>query len=157
MSGPRDIVHPPEMQDLKVASNDLRRAYGSQASVEALTGYDQRRVSDFGLPNTPEFMPVDMVRALEARTVGLPGWPHVTRTLARLNGFVLVPEAAARGEGDLTDHMCTVTGEAADVMRALAEANRGGLTAERRTVALTQARELAEAASSLIALLEGGQ
>ena len=157
MTGAREIVHEPDLQDLKVASDHLIGAFGPQKKAAGLTGYRQQRLSDCGLMNTNEFLPVDAVLKLESRTVGLPGWPHVTRTLARQQGFILVPEATAEGEGDLTDHLCAIGAEAGAVMRALGEAEREGLTKERRAIALTQARELAEAAAGLVALLEGGK
>lgn len=157
MTGPRQIVHDTDLQDIKVASDQLINAFGPQKKAAALTGYRQQRISDCGLINTSEFLPVDAVQKLESRTVDLPGWPHVTRTLARQQGFILVPAATAGGEGDLTDHLCAVSAEAGDVMRALADAERDGLTKERRGIALTQAHELQEAAAALIALLEGGK
>lgn len=97
MSDARSIVHPPELQAGKAASKALIRAFGGQEAAEAHTGKSQSQLSAYGGRNTPFFMPIDVVAALEGSTHGLPGHPHVTRWLAREAGYGLVrlPDAKA--------------------------------------------------------------
>lgn len=99
MSGDRSIVHPPHLQDAKVATDALIDAFGKQQSVAELVGRSQSRVSDWGRNNTPDFIPLDAIDAIEARTEGLPGWPHLTSWLCRRRGgiFLRLPSLSASG------------------------------------------------------------
>lgn len=114
----------PFKQALKLATRELVRAAGGQEAAVGFTRFARHQaLSDFGNP-APEhdarFIPVDAVADLEAVTRGTPGWPQVTRALARTQGFALVPLPAPRGEGaDLPDHFRAIVKETADVTALL--------------------------------------
>lgn len=96
MSARRDIVHPREALQLKHASRGLVRAVGGTDGAAASLSNDERhvrqqRMSDCTLANTPDFLRIDETAELEDLSVGQPGWPHVTRALARRQGFALLP------------------------------------------------------------------
>lgn len=135
-------------------------AIGAIGTIEKAAAQVERKKSWVGEWNTlhgPAFPPVDAAVALDAVSVAKGDLPPITRLMAAENGFVLVRESTAEGEGDLTDHWCAVTREASDVMTALVEADRNGLDPKRRAVAINEARQLQEAAASLVALLESGR
>lgn len=90
MSGRRDIVHAKPEQELKVASKGLIRAAGGVDGAGETVGCRHQRMSDCGNPNTPDFLRVEEVGKLEDVTVGAVGHPHVTRQLARRQGYALV-------------------------------------------------------------------
>jgi hypothetical protein len=132
MSGERTIVHPPHLQDAKEATDMLVDSFGKQQDAAKLVGRAQSRVSDWGGKNTPDFIPLDAIDALEARTVGLPGWPHVTEWLCRRRGgiFLRLPSLGAGGcwgrmtatlakeAGDLTSGLCADLADDNDVSPA---------------------------------------
>jgi hypothetical protein len=101
----RTIQHSADKQALKVAAKTLVRAAGGQeAAAEASTRVKrQQAFSDYGLPNTPDFMPIDVVADLEAVAHGTAGYPQVTRLLAARAGFALValPSLDVAAVGDL--------------------------------------------------------
>lgn len=97
--GIRTIVHPPPLQAGKAAFRALIAAYGGQDAAAIETGRSQSRLCAYGLPNTPDFAPLDIVVALEASTHGLPGHPPVTRWMARQAGYILVPRPTSGTEG----------------------------------------------------------
>lgn len=147
---------------LKNAFRDLVDEFGGQVAVAAYwsekTGrvIRQQWISDLCHRNIDEFPPVDLVAELEAHVHGRVGHPHVTRALAGLQDFLLVTSAAARGESDLSSHLIEIAGEAGDVMRALTDVLDGKIDApacEQRAVALREARQLMDAASTLCARL----
>lgn len=137
MSADRSIVHPPHLQAGKAATKALIGAFGGQDAAEAETGRAQSRFSAYGGPNTPDFMPLDLIDTLEDRTVGMPGWPHVTRWLVRRRGgiFVRLPDRAPC-LGDLQCELGAVSRETGDVLVALGDALRDGRVtrAERATI-----------------------
>jgi hypothetical protein len=129
MSGDRSIVHPPHLQDAKVAFEELCDRFGRQEKVATLVGRAQSRVSDWGRSNTPDFPPIDAIDALEARTEGLPGWPQMTRWLCRRRGGEFLPlprldtvgcwgrmtATLAKEAGDLTGGLCADLADDMDV------------------------------------------
>lgn len=119
----RNATLTPEQQTGCAAFKALAKAYGGQESVAEETGIRQQEISDYGLPNVAKFASVDLVDFLEDRTVGLPGWPHVTGWLCRRRGGVFVP--LPQGGADADGMMRTVAEMAAefgDVSRAVADA-----------------------------------
>src|SRR5206468_710369 len=48
-------------------------------------------------PNVPAYPPLDVIDALEERTHGTEGWPHVTRWLCRRRGGIFLPLPKVRG------------------------------------------------------------
>lgn len=163
MSGRHDIVHPAHLQDLKVASHDLIGAHGTQKQTEAVTGLRQQKLSDLGNSHTADFMTLDTAIELERRTVGAPGWPHVTRAMARQNGgvFVRLPDARD-AEGDWLGLLGGLSAETGDIINGIATA----LSNDRRIdakEARALRREVAEGQQKLaeidaaLAKIEGGE
>ena len=115
----------PEQQSGKAAFKALVRAFGGQEAAAAETGVRRQKISDMGLANVADFPTLDLIDALEARTVGLPGWPHVTGWLCRQRGglFVPLPEGGDDPAG-LALGVVEMAGELGDVSRAVSDALR---------------------------------
>ena len=111
---------PPEKQALKVATRRLVAAVGGQEAAVLFTRFTRHQaLSDFGNP-APEhahrFAPIDAVADMESISHGTPGHPVVTRQLARLAGYALVPLPRPRGEAaDFAGHLQAIIRESADV------------------------------------------
>lgn len=119
----RCVTLTPDQQSGKAAFKALAKAYGGQQAVEAETGVRQQEISDFGLPNVAKFASIDLIDFLEDRTVGLPGWPHVTSWLCRRRGGVFVPLADGSADADaLMITVAQLAAELGDVSRALSAA-----------------------------------
>lgn len=141
----RTLVLSPAQQSGKAAFAASVKAFGGQEAASAETGVRRQKISDMGLPNVAEFPTLDVIDALEERTVGLPGWPHVTHWLCRQRGGVFVP--LPMGEDDADGLVLTVAelaGELGDVSRAIGDAvsasGDGGraVTADEARVALRE-------------------
>ena len=100
-------------------------------------------LSRYGNPHESAFAPVDVIADLEARS----GEPVVTRKLAELAGYVLVPVATAGGARDLMRHLSVISKEGGDAVSGLAAALADGKVddAEAERVG----RELGEAIAAL--------
>lgn len=139
---------------LKLASKALVKAVHGTETAGEICGLRQQRVSEATLPNCPSFFSIEDVRALEEVARGAPGWPHVTRALAREHGFALLalPEAGA-GEGNWHEAVSVVakeTGEAVSrVCAALSDDGKvsGGEIREQHIV-----EEIEEAIEGLVKL-----
>lgn len=156
MSGARDIRHAPEALALKVASKALVRQAGGGEGAGATTGSRQQRMSDCGNPNTPDFLRIDEVAALEDVTVGQPSHPIVTRTLARRQGFELVrlPEAPPAG-ADLLKLLAEQAKESGDIANAVLSALADGKVTRREAGSvIIQIDELVVAAIAMRAELQ---
>lgn len=119
----RSVTLSPEQQSGCASFKALVRAFGGQEAAASETGVRQQKISDMGLSNVAEFPTLELIDALEDRTVGLPGWPHVTHWLCHRRGGVFVP--LPQGEDDADGMMVTVAelaGELGDVSRAISEA-----------------------------------
>ena len=162
MSRARDIVHPAYLQDVKAGTADLLRSYGSQQSAEALTGVRQQKLSDCGNANTGDFLALDTVVELERRTVGTPGWPQVTRTLARLHGCALIRLPEARdAEGAWLDRLSQLSGETSDIISgicsALADGTISAAEAKALRVEVGEGQQLLADVDAALAAIEGGK
>jgi len=130
MSGERTLTLPGHLQALKRATKELIRAFGGQEAAAAETGRSQSRLAAYGLPNTADFAPIDVIDAIEDMTHGAPGWPHVTLAMCRRRGgmFVKLPDPASpptqwsgyvgrlgREAGALIDGICTDLSDDNDV------------------------------------------
>ncbi|WIW88986.1 hypothetical protein K3M67_03110 [Sphingobium sp. V4] len=119
----RSITLSPDQQSGKAAFKSLVKSFGGQDAASSETGVRRQKISDMGLPNVAEFPTLDLIDSLEDRTVGLPGWPHVTNWLCRRRGGVFVP--LPQGEHDADGMMLTVAelaGELGDVSRSISDA-----------------------------------
>lgn len=152
MSQRRDIVHQKPELELKVAARALIRSAGGTDGAAETLGTRQQRMSDCGLPNTPDFLRIDEAARLEDVTVGQAGWPHVTRALAHRQGFELVP-APAHGSGDVAwgAYAARLLKETGDVLGGLGQALESGGDVDSAEAAplLPEADELVQLAVEL--------
>lgn len=113
----------PEQQSGKAAFKALVRAFGGQDAVAVETGVRRQKISDMTLPNVAVYPTLDLIDALEARTVGWPGWPHVTTWLCRQRGGLFVPlPVMADDHAGLAMGVVEMAGELGDVSRAVSDA-----------------------------------
>lgn len=128
MTERRDIVLPPDQQELKTACRALVRAFGGQEAAASRLGTRQQRISDCINPNTESFLRVDEIAVLEHETVGLPGHPHLLATRARQLGFELVrtPTITATGK-DLLMLFAQQSKENSDLAQAIVETTADGI------------------------------
>lgn len=145
------MLNPVEINTLKAAQKRLVARNGGQEACVLVPGMRLRRhqsFNDFGNPDLPDrHMTVDVVAALE-RFAGI----EVTRTLADLNGCLLVPLPVGALNGALAEGTGRTVKEVGDVMVRIGEALRDGRVDDReRTAILT---EIHEAMLSLAALAE---
>ena len=126
MSGARDLALSPEQRRLKRASKDLIKAVGGTNDAAEIAGARQQRMSDVGLPNTPDFLRLDEVLALEEEALGSADWPQVTRALARHHRCILVrvPEQPAARDWHL--EVGRLSKNAACVVQSICEALTDG-------------------------------
>ena len=161
MSGARDMRLSPVQQELKNATRDLVRAFGGTDPAGVACGRRQQAVSDMQSRNTDNFMPIDMVGALEDSTAGAPGHPHVTRKLAERQGFTLVrlPDALP-SDGDLLILMAQLSGQYGEITRSICEALADGIVrpAEAGSVRALMRRhvEIVVQMEAVLAAIEGG-
>lgn len=154
MSGDlRSVDHPPRLQSLKAASKALIRAAGGQEAAAAETGRSQARLSAYGGPNTPDFMPIDIVLALESVTHGTPGHPLLSRLLAREAGFVLVKLPTSAGnDQDWHQAMAAVSKETSEIIERVCHALRDQKVTAAEIRDLRLREEIADAQEKLAAL-----
>ena len=124
-----------DYKSLRAATRRLVHEAGGPASAEHVTRVNDSQLSEYQVadpnPNRrPQFMPIDVVLDLERDT----GVPHVTRELARLSGFDLVPatERPAAGRCDPLAAHCqhsVLMGKATEIAIAM-DADRVRTAAE---------------------------
>jgi hypothetical protein len=119
----RRIDNTPDDQALKVVSKALVKAVGGVEAAEGFCRSSFRRLSEYGVSDNDCFMPVDVVRDLEAVAHGTVGFPQVTRFLARQAGgvFVPLPRAASCSAGDLHAAVARHSRKAGDVTGEMIE------------------------------------
>jgi hypothetical protein len=157
MSGDRELTLPPHQQGGKLAFAELTDAFGGQVAASAETGKSQSRICAYGHCNTADFPPLDVIDALEARTVGTPGHPHVTQWLARRRGYELVklpdPSAPPMSWSALLSETITASGELAG--RILGDLSAAGeISPSQAWLRLKDAGELVRVAVELEASLK---
>jgi len=155
----RDLVLPREQLLLKRATKGLVRAVGgSDAAAESLAEAGgvrvrQQRISDCTLPNTADFLRIDEAAELEDLSHGQPGWPHLTRALARRQGFALLPlPSAPDGLTDWHRQLAEVSREAGEAVGKVCDALAGDSRVDRGEVAEGR---LVEEVDEAIAALAG--
>lgn len=135
-------------QLLKRAARELTTAAGGGEGAGTACRLAKSQLLAAGSVNEPErFLPIDAVGDLEDVTRGTAGWPHVTRVLARRQGFTLVrmPEPG-ESEADLLAFITATSKESDDVIAALIAAVRSGITRANAGQIKQQAWEMAEIA-----------
>lgn len=146
----------PDKQALKAASGALVRAVGGVEAAEGYCRANFRRLSEYGRPDNDCFMPIDVVADLQTVAHGTPGFPQVTRFLARRDGYALVklPEPGGVSTDNLVAALAQASREHSDIATGMLEALRDGeVTAEEAKRLHREALESAEAAMRLAALL----
>lgn len=128
MTDRRDIVLPPDQQELKTACRALVHAFGGQLAAAARLGTRQQRISDCVSRNTESFLRIDEIAIMEDETVGHPGHPHVLATRARQLGYELVrtPTITATGK-DLLVLFAQQSKENSDLAQAIVETTADGI------------------------------
>lgn len=127
MTERRDIVLPPDQQELKTACRALVHAFGGQVAAAARLGTRQQRISDCVSRNTESFLRIDEIAIMEDETVGHPGHPHVLATRARQLGYELVrtPTTTASGR-DLLQLFAEQSKENSELAQAILAAHADG-------------------------------
>ncbi|HEY1605592.1 MAG TPA: phage regulatory CII family protein [Allosphingosinicella sp.] len=149
----RTLILAPELQAGKAATKALIRAFGGQEAAASECEKSQSRMCDYGSPHTRDFMPVNDVRTLEARTHGQPGHPHVPRWLARQAGHVLVRLPVAGGVvADVHAEIGAISRDAGEVVQRVCEGLRDGRVSAGDVRRLRIREEIAEAQQHLAAL-----
>lgn len=111
----------PEKLALKAASAEVVKGAGGYEAAALFCRLGKTRlqqVCDSANPaHAHEFMPLDVLLDLEPLAQNRPGWPHVTRMLAKAQGFTLFREPAVEPDfsgwhgqmGDLAEHSGGIT------------------------------------------------
>lgn len=126
MSTDRNARLTPAQLALKQATADAVRAAGGEVFVAREAGRSQGRISDYCSANTADFIPLGLIAPIEALGTGAPGWPHITRALARAQGLALGDGPAAGSDErltDLGDWLARIVREFSDVTGQFAMAN----------------------------------
>lgn len=98
----------------------LVRHLGGGEATASCTRVLASRISEYGSAGSGRFVPLDVV--LDAELVA--GEPIVTRAMARMQGFALVP-VTARGPGRLADEMSRIGRDVGDLFGNAAQALAG--------------------------------
>jgi hypothetical protein len=106
--------------DLKIATDSAMDAAGGQSRMMRAGVAVQSVLSDACSRNTRVFLRIDQVAAIENHGTGRAGHPHITRALARLQGFVLVPAGDAGDEESIPMLLGQLAAEFGDVFKAMA-------------------------------------
>ncbi|MCF3935049.1 hypothetical protein L1787_16720 [Acuticoccus sp. M5D2P5] len=131
---------------IKAACRDLVRAVGGVTRAAAITRLDAARISRACSPNDSSFLPIDVIADLEAHAED----PIVTRTLASLSGFTVIPDEATRPAGSPLQHLAAVAKEHADVVSSISNAYADGeFDADEISAAQDEVREAMEALANL--------
>ena len=80
----------PEQLALKAAFAEVKSGVGGVDACEANCRASKSQIARYYDPNCDQFVPVDVLATLEPLARNRPGWPHVTRKLARDLGFALI-------------------------------------------------------------------
>ena len=89
--GPADIA-------ISEATADAVHAAGRQVYVSRMLERSQSTVAQWGNSEVAEFIPLRLVPVVENMSAGQDGWPHITRALAKMQGFELFRLPAPEGE-----------------------------------------------------------
>ncbi len=157
MSGRRDVSHGKPELELKAATKALIRAAGGTDGAAQTVGARQQRMSDCQCRNTADFLRVDELAALEDVAIPHDGWPHVTRALARRQGFELVRlPAAAPDCADWHTAIGALSKEAGEAVQAacksLASQDAPGRVTAATIAANRVVEEIDDAIEKLVAL-----
>ena len=129
---------------LKAATRDLIELVGGPSRAERLAHGSQSRFSEYGAPHTERFIRIDQVAALEAEC----GVPAITRQLADLSDYDLVPRHAASQPATLHRMLAELISSGGNVDSFLADALADG------KVTVPEAKKISDEARALIDKLQ---
>jgi len=86
---------------LKAAFRRLTKTVGGQESAASITRVDYQRIGRYGRAHEPMFAPIDVVADLESDA----GCPMVTRAMADLQGYLLIPKPPTTGDAQWVEHL----------------------------------------------------
>jgi hypothetical protein len=132
---------------LKGATRQLFGEYGSLEAVAKEIGISHSQAGRYQDVRAPDVISIDKVALLESAD-GVR--PHVTRTLAALNGHVLVAMPKVPADGKWSAHLAATAKEAGDVLSRLGEA-----LANDGTVSAAEAAKLLPEVEQAISVLSG--
>ncbi|AYO78339.1 hypothetical protein N5J77_01950 [Sphingobium yanoikuyae] len=140
------------------ATGDAVHAAGKQVYVSHMLGRGQPTINGWGNVEAAEFIPLRLVPELEKMATGQPGWPHITRALARMQGFELfrLPEIETDAGNWLTQ-IGAMSSEAAEITAkicaALADDQKVCARDVRQHALIDDAEQLVALAVQLLAQL----
>lgn len=100
----------------------LRQAGGGLRELAGMTRLSAAQLSRFGDLNSDQWVPLDVALDLDS----LAGEPVITRTLAELLGYDLVPCTAVVAQGRLMEHLAGLARESGDVLASISVALADG-------------------------------
>lgn len=126
---------------LKAAFRRLTKSVGGQESAASITRVDHQRIGRYGRAHEPMFAPVDVVADLEHDA----GVPMVTRALADLQGYLLIPKPPTTGDARWVEHLGALAKEAGEAIAKLGTAfAEGGTITGEESRRMELRREVAE-------------
>ena len=117
----------PEKLALKKACREVVAGVGTYDAAEMFCRLGKTRLAQVchTEQHLDEFMPVDVLLDLEPLARNRPGWPHVTRQLAKAQGFTLFREPEVEPDhGDWHEQMGELAAHGAAITSGLCAALR---------------------------------
>lgn len=138
--------------NLKAGFRDLVALCGGPQRAANLTRTTQSLLSHFMAPQDMDrFPPLDVIADLEAES----GQPAITRLLADMAGFDLVPRVQGSTVMVMHSHLSAMAKEGGDVQAMLANAlGDGEIDASEATALRKEAREALDKISAFVASLD---
>jgi hypothetical protein len=122
----RDRRLSPRNLTIKALFRDLVDMAGGVTRAATLTCVNASRVSNYCSPNDSAMPPADVILDLEHDV----GEPIVTRALADLAGFSIVPKCSSARSADFMQHLGDVAKECGEAVAAIGKALPGGIDAQ---------------------------
>lgn len=138
---------------IKGATRQLFGQFGSLDAVAACLGLSHSQVGRYQDVRAPDVITADKIALLESQdNVD----PHITRTLAALNGHILVAMPKVPADGKWAKHLADIAKEAGEVISRLGEsmANDGTVSADEARRLLPDVAEAMGKLSAVQAALE---
>ncbi|MCT2398503.1 hypothetical protein [Novosphingobium mangrovi (ex Huang et al. 2023)] len=121
MSTPRKDALTAQELALKNATIEAVRAAGGQDFVAGEVNRTQSRISDYCSRSLRQFVPIDLAVVIDSLGTGKPGHPHIARAMVRALGATVSAPAPDSDNLHLHEWLADLSGESADVIRALVD------------------------------------
>lgn len=144
---------------LKGAVRTLLERAGGSGRASYITRTDQPRLSRYASPNETMHIPIDDVAVLEKDAKD----PIVTRALAQLSGYLLIPEPAVGRHPVTISELGALGKETGEALSALSKSLADGKITREEINSLKLRREIREAMTVLteidqgLAIIEAGE